>query len=172
MPNLIDENANGKKRIKVTKRSVESLEPLETGALIRYDEKLAGFGVRVMPSRRRFYFVRYRNKHGRSRWFAIGEHGRVTADVARTKAQRILQTVAVDGRDPSGEREAFRAAPTVNDLLNRYRRGGASRLTHSIFSRHRRGPRGRSFIMSSRRLRSRPRARSGSRPVARVTWPR
>ncbi len=120
MPNPIDENANGKNRIKVTKRSVESLEPLETGALIRYDEKLAGFGVRVMPSGRRFYFARYRNKHGRSRWFTIGEHGRITADAARTKAQRILQTVAVDGRDPSGEREAFRAAPTVNDLLNRY----------------------------------------------------
>jgi len=54
MPNLIDENANGKNRIKITKRSVESLEPLETGALIQYDEKLAGFGVRVMPSGRRF----------------------------------------------------------------------------------------------------------------------
>jgi len=120
MPNPIDENEHGKNRIKITKRSVESLEPLKTGALIRYDEKLAGFGMRVMPSGRRFYFARYRNKHGRSRWFTIGEHGRVTADAARTKAQRILQTVAVDGRDPSGEREAFRAAPTVNDLLNRY----------------------------------------------------
>jgi len=120
MPNPIDENANGQNRIKITKRSVESLEPLETAALIRYDEKLAGFGVRVMPSGRRFYFARYRNEHGRSRWFTIGEHGRVTAGAARTKAQRILQTVAVDGRDPSGEREAFRAAPTVNDLLDRY----------------------------------------------------
>src|SRR5215472_6398678 len=100
MPNPIDENPNGKNRIKVTKRSVESLEPLETNTLIRYDEKLADFGVRVMPSGRRFYFARCRNKHGRSRWFTIGEHGRVTADAARTKAQRILQAVAVDGRDP------------------------------------------------------------------------
>ena len=45
---------------------------------------------------------------------------KVTADAARAKAQRVLQTVAVDGSDPSGEREAFRAAPTVNDLLDRY----------------------------------------------------
>ena len=73
-----------------------------------------------MPSGRRFYFARYRNKHGRSRWFTIGEHGEVTAEAARAKAQRVLQTVAVDGSDPSGEREAFRAAPTVNDLLDRY----------------------------------------------------
>jgi integrase len=119
MPNLVEEKANRESRIKLTKRSIESLAPA-AAAVIRYDDKLAGFGVRVMPSGRRFYFVRYRNKHGRSRWFTIGEHGKVTADAARTMAQRILQTVAVDGRDPSGEREAFRAAPTVNDLLNRY----------------------------------------------------
>jgi integrase len=106
-------------RNKVTKRSVESLPTLDRPT-VWYDDKLAGFGVRVMPSGRRFYFARYRNKHGRSRWFTIGEHGKVTAEAARAKAQRILQTVAVDGRDPSGEREAFRAAPTVNDLFDRY----------------------------------------------------
>jgi hypothetical protein len=68
----------------------------------------------------RSYFIRYRNKHGRSRWFTIGEHGKITAEAARRAAQRILQAVAVDGSDPPGEREAFRAAPTVNDLLDRY----------------------------------------------------
>lgn len=120
MPYRNDADGDRKSHIKITKRSVESIEPRETGALIWYDEKLAGFGVRVMPSARRFYFARYRNKHGRSRWFTIGEHGKVTAEAARRTAQRILQTVAVDGRDPSGEREAFRAAPTVNDLLDRY----------------------------------------------------
>jgi hypothetical protein len=120
MQDSINETAKEKTRIKITKRSVENLEPVRSGALVRYDDKLAGFGVRVMTSGRRFYFVRYRNKHGRSRWFTIGLHGKVTADAARTKAQRILQTVAVDGRDPSGEREAFRAAPRVNELLDRY----------------------------------------------------
>jgi Arm DNA-binding domain/Phage integrase, N-terminal SAM-like domain len=120
MQDSINETAKEKTGIKITKRSVENLEPLPSGALVRYDDKLAGFGVRVMTSGRRFYFARYRNKHGRSRWFTIGEHGKVTAEAARKKAQGILQTVAVDGRDPSGEREAFRAAPTVNDLLDRY----------------------------------------------------
>jgi Arm DNA-binding domain len=105
--------------IKLTKRSVESLKS-GPAPVVRYDDKLSGFGVRVMPSGRRFYFVRYRNKHGRSRWFSIGEHGKVTADAARATAQRILQAVIVDERDPSGEREAFRVAPTVNDLFDRY----------------------------------------------------
>jgi integrase len=119
MQESINQAAKAKTHIKITKRSVEAITPAGH-PVVQYDEKLAGFGVRVMPSGRRFYFARYRNKHGRSRWFTIGEHGKVTADAARTKAQRILQTVAVDGRDPSGEREAFRAAPTVNDLLDRY----------------------------------------------------
>jgi len=120
MPNSNEQSITRKNLIKVTKRSVDSLDVPGSGATVWYDEKLAGFGVRVMASGRRFYFVRYRNKHHRSRWFTIGEHGKVTADAARSKAQRILQTVAVDGTDPSGEREAFRAAPTVNDLLDRY----------------------------------------------------
>jgi integrase len=119
MPESINEIPARSNRIKVTKRSVESL-PTGVRAAIWYDDKLAGFGVRVMPTGRRFYFARYRNRYGRSRWFTIGEHGKVTADAARAKAQRLLQTVAVDGSDPSGEREAFRAAPTVNDLLDRY----------------------------------------------------
>ena len=103
---------------KLTKRSVESFEPA-SAAVVRYDDKLAGFGVRVMPSGRRYYFVRYRNKHGRDRWFTIGEHGKITVDGARSKARQIFQAVA-DGDDPSSEREAFRTAPTVNDLLDRY----------------------------------------------------
>jgi Arm DNA-binding domain len=119
MSETIKESSARSNRIKVTKRTVESLATRDRPA-VWYDIALAGFGVRVMPSGRRFYFARYRNKHGRSRWFTIGEHGEVTAEAARIKAQRVLQTVAVDGTDPASEREAFRAAPTVNDLFDRY----------------------------------------------------
>jgi integrase len=119
MQNSIKASVNHERRIKLTKRSVESLTPA-AAPVVYYDDKLAGFGVRVMPSGRRSYFVQYRSKHHRCRWFTIGAHGEVTADAARTMAQRILQTVAVDGRDPSGEREAFRTAPTVSDLLDRH----------------------------------------------------
>jgi hypothetical protein len=108
MPNSIDQGPTCENRIKLTKRSVESLAPASAPTR---DAELAGFGVRVMPSGRRYYFARYRNKHGRSRWFTIGEHGKVTLDTARAKARQIFQAVA-DGDDPSGEREAFRAAPT------------------------------------------------------------
>jgi Arm DNA-binding domain len=113
MPKPINETSARTSRIKLTKRSVESL-PSGNRPAVCYDDRLAGFGVRVMPSGRRFYFVRYRNKHG------VGEHGKVTADAARTKAQRVLQTVAIDEADPSSKREGYRTAPTVSDLLDRY----------------------------------------------------
>jgi len=102
----------------LTKRYVESLAAGSKNA-VYFDDKLSGFGVRVMRTGRRFYFVQYRNSHGRTRWFTIGEHGKITVDDARIKARRIWQAV-LDGADPAGERAAFRVAPTVNDLFDRY----------------------------------------------------
>lgn len=69
----------------LTKRYVESLKPAGAPVVV-FDAGLAGFGVRVMPSGHRSYFVQYRNKEGRSRWYTIGAHGKVTVDQARTIA--------------------------------------------------------------------------------------
>jgi integrase len=103
---------------KLTKRFVEAQRPT-AGNLVFFDDQMPGFGVRVMPSGKRSYFVQYRNRHGRSRWFTIGLHGKVTADGARKIARKVLDAVQ-DGKDPAGEREAFRQAPTMSDLLDRY----------------------------------------------------
>ena len=108
MPKSINESPARSNRIKVTKRSVESLST-PGRPTVWYDDKLAGFGVRVMPSGRRFYFARYRNKHGRSRWFTIGEHGKVTAEAARAnsgscrRSRWTAATPRASGR-PSGRR--------------------------------------------------------------------
>jgi integrase len=104
---------------KLTKRLVESVKPPAAGQVLIFDDKLAGFGLRVMPSGVRSYFVQYRNAQTRSRRLTIGKHGAITADRARGKAWRILSEVK-DGKDPLADRRAFRKAPTVNDLLDRY----------------------------------------------------
>ncbi len=108
----------GMSHAKLTKRFVES-RPKGEKAAVFFDEKLSGFGLRVMPSGKRFYFVQYRNAHGRSRWFTIGQHGKVTPAGARKLAGRVLEAVS-NGKDPAGERLAFRDAPTVDELLDRY----------------------------------------------------
>ncbi len=106
---------------KLNKRFVES-RPKGEKAAVFFDEKLSGFGLRVMPSGKRFYFVQYRTapkRGGRSRWFTIGQHGTVTAAGARKAAHKILDKVR-DGDDPAGKRREDRDAKTVNELLDRY----------------------------------------------------
>jgi integrase len=103
---------------KLTKRFVESVKT--NGAdQVFFDNKICGFGLRVLPTGLRSYFVQYRNKQGRSRRLTIGKHGKVTADNARKDAQRIFGQVR-DGKDPVAERRAYIHAPTVNDLLDLY----------------------------------------------------
>ena len=102
----------------LTKRFVDSLTP-EAKAYPRFDANLSGFGVRVHPTGRKTYFVQYRNKHGRSRWFLLGVHGAITAEQARSDAKGVLQAVA-QGVDPADARKSFRNAPDVADLLDRY----------------------------------------------------
>lgn len=102
----------------LTKRFVDSLTP-EAKAYPRFDANLGGFGVRVHPTGRKTYFVQYRNKHGRSRWFLLGVHGAITAEQARIDAKGVLQAVA-QGVDPADARKSFRNAPDVADLLDRY----------------------------------------------------
>jgi hypothetical protein len=68
-------------RLKLTKRTVESLKVREKDH-IAFDVELPGFGVRVMPSGKRFFLIQYR-RHGRTRRVMIGQFGPVTAENAR-----------------------------------------------------------------------------------------
>src|SRR5262249_40935869 len=103
---------------KLTKRFVESLEPGAVDQVI-FDEELPGFGLRLFKSGKRSYVVQYRNAQGRSRRMTLGLHGKITADEARVRAGRIFLAVR-DGADPVATRLAFREAPIVDALLDRY----------------------------------------------------
>lgn len=83
---------------KLTKRSVEGLEPRNTDYLV-FDSELPGFGVRVMPSGRKSYLVQYRSG-GRTRRLALGWHGALTAEEARKEAMSRLGEVAKGGTHP------------------------------------------------------------------------
>jgi hypothetical protein len=80
-------------KIKITKRTVEALK-VATKDYIAFDVDLPGFGVRVMPSGKRFFLVQYR-RHGRTRRVMIGQYGVVTAELARREA--IIMLGSVDG---------------------------------------------------------------------------
>jgi integrase len=104
----------------ITKRAVDAMKP---GGLIA-DTQVQGFVVRCLPSGKITYGFRYRLKRkGVRRWIALGLHGQVTPDEARTIAQKHAGAVA-DGRDPLAEQVEARAkaegAQTIGDILDRF----------------------------------------------------
>ena len=106
---------------RLTKRLIDQLTPRASGDLFAWDSLLPGFGVRVLPSGRKTYLVQYRDRHGRTRRYALGAHGVLTPEQARTLAQEALARVKAGG-NPSQERQRARQAATVAQLVSRYER--------------------------------------------------
>ncbi len=106
--------------VKITKRFVDGLPALEAEQVF-WDDEMPGFGLRVKAGNdpTKSYVVQYRNAAGRSRRKTLGRHGDITPDQARKLARDVKHDVA-KGTDPVAERAAWRAAPTVDDLMDEY----------------------------------------------------
>lgn len=105
----------------LTKRFIDRLAPADKEQ-IYWDDKLSGFGLRVMPNGQKTYVLKYRVGGGRGaplRKPTIARHGEHTPDEARKIAVDWL-TRARAGEDPSGERQEKRKEPTVAEFANRY----------------------------------------------------
>ncbi len=73
------------------------------------DGEVPGLGLRVLPSGRKFWFLRYGPRGGRRR-ITFGEYPALSLKKARDKARELLAGVKVHDRDPMAERKAERAA--------------------------------------------------------------
>ena len=100
----------------ITKRSVEALA---IGTTL-YDDTIAGFLARKLPSGAVSYGYRYR-ANGKQPLLALGVHGSITATDARRLALRAAGRVA-SGHDPQEEKAAHRAkvANSVNMVLDTF----------------------------------------------------
>jgi hypothetical protein len=103
---------------KLTKRTVDAAAP-RAGRYYVWDTEIKGFGLLVLPSGVKTYFLRYRTPEGTRPQPTIGKHGDYTPDQARERADQWRQLVKA-GHDPLGEKRARLQAPTVTDLLNAY----------------------------------------------------
>lgn len=103
---------------KLTKRVIDNIAPGPTRQF-HWDTDPAGFGLVVQTSGVKSFVVQYRNAAGRTRRMALGRYGAITVDQARVLAKAELFKVA-NGTDPLANKQAYRQAPTLNDLFDRY----------------------------------------------------
>jgi len=105
---------------RITKRALDQAEPLSRPYFI-WDGELRGFGIRVDPSGRKSFVLRYRPKGygaaGPKRFVTIGRYGVLTADEARNRAREILGAVATGG-DPAADLAEKRAALTFKEVVD------------------------------------------------------
>lgn len=124
---------SAKVKRRLTKRSVESLEP-SARPWIAWDDTITGFGVRVQPWGAKSFLVNYRaNGGGRyspNRRVVIGRYGRMTAAQARTRAKALLGRVAA-GEDPAAKRAEARDLPTLGEAFEDFMKANPNRSANT-----------------------------------------
>lgn len=105
---------------KLTKSNV-----VAAGVGYLWDSMLPGFGVRVFPSGRRAYVVRYRTATGTDRMMTVGNASELHPEQAREMARGIRAEVRA-GNDPKAERKERRDAPRLQALRDRFMSDHAS----------------------------------------------
>jgi integrase len=107
---------------RLTKALIEAAQ-IASKPIYLWDQQISGFGVKVLPSGKRKYILKYRTKGGgrtaQQRWYLIGTHGDITLDQARDIAKKVHGSL-IDGIDPQGQKEAFREALIVTKLWDRF----------------------------------------------------
>ena len=112
--------------LKFTQKFVEEA-PAPTdgrGQIIHYDTEVTGLGVRVTKAGARSFVLNYRTRTGLERRLTIGAVKDWPLKLAREEARR-LRRIVDQGGDPLAEREARRVAPTVANLIERWREDAA-----------------------------------------------
>src|SRR5262245_37612472 len=105
---------------RLTDAIVRRLPTPKQGKAITVDADVPGFGIRVTANGARSYVLRYTTRAGRERTYTIGDATVWRTTQARDKARELRREIE-DGGDPLGELEEERAAPTMGDLIERFR---------------------------------------------------
>jgi integrase len=105
---------------RLSDKVVKGLPAPPKGNRIAYDSDVPGFGCRVTAAGARAFILNYRRKaDGTERRYTIGTFPAWSVAGAREEARRLRREVD-SGRDPLGEHESERAAPTVSNLTSRF----------------------------------------------------
>ncbi len=104
--------------LRLVDKAVRELAPPPRGNVIAYDAEIKGFGIRITAAGARAFVLGY-TIAGRERRLTIGAYPAWSVAAAREEAKRLRREIDT-GKDPLALRQAARAAPTVNELCDRY----------------------------------------------------
>ena len=106
-------------KVTLSVRTIDAIPVNPDREVFVWDDKLAGFGLRIKPKGIPSFFIQYRNAGGTSRRHTLGRLGSLTPDKARKLAKTKLLIVA-EGGDPAAERTKYRNDTTVRELCDAY----------------------------------------------------
>jgi len=103
----------------LNKTTLERLPSPAEGYQIHWDEKLAGFGVRVTPTGAKS-FIFQKRINGKEKRLTIGRFGELTAEQARKEAVKLAGQIATGG-DPAAEKKRAKLeAKTLAEVFADY----------------------------------------------------
>jgi hypothetical protein len=106
--------------MKLTKKIIDGLPLPAFGQKLVWDDEVKGFGLRLTIAKKTYIVQsRVRGKNTERR-VSLGEHGVLTLQEARRKAQKALSAM-LEGKDPVAEKKRGEAyALTLRDIADKY----------------------------------------------------
>jgi integrase len=104
--------------MKITKTFIKGLAKPDREQW-HWDDQTPGFGLRVWPSGKAVFVLRYRTAAGTQRKLTIGDARIMDPDEARDRARKAMVEVR-DGNDPQKDRAVVRKAETIEELCREY----------------------------------------------------
>ena len=105
---------------RLTQRRVDTLKPRSRAYDVR-DPGLKGFGVRIMPSGSKRYFL-HSQSDGKRIWHAIGDAGAIILDDARSRARALLAARQDGNADNPDTRDVIPFETVADEVFQRYGR--------------------------------------------------
>ena len=115
---LVEENAVSARPL--TQARIDDLKPRKAVHTIR-DGALKGFGVRVLPSGRKRFFLHTQND-GRRIWKIVGDADTLRLDEARHRARALRAAIRRSGDRPPSESEETRFETVAEEVFYSYGR--------------------------------------------------
>ena len=106
--------------LRLNDRRVDALKPRKSAYDI-CDRDLKGFGVRVLPSGAKRYFIHSQHK-GRRVWKIVGHAGAIGADEARERARTLLAAIRKGNEDEAAAPPDTPFETVADEVFRRYAR--------------------------------------------------